>query len=150
MGGERDTRPFRRPKRIPWPTAFAMPGQKQFRKNHATDDHVGLPPAAASTQPAARFQGDPPGFPERRDSPSRRKEQAPMKKDSNPYDNLEMLFAFHVSEKARSRRAAYIQQQPEHLRAAEGRGYTLEQAVKEVLAEVAEVALLIKELESWR
>ncbi|SCX85298.1 hypothetical protein [Nitrosospira sp. Nsp13] len=64
------------------------------------------------------------------------------------YDNLEMLFAFHVSEKARARREQYIQQFPEHLRETEKRHYTLERAVKEVLVEVAEVALLIKELES--
>lgn len=65
-----------------------------------------------------------------------------------PYDSLEMLFAFHVSEKARARREQYITQFPEPLREAENRRYTLEQSVKEVLAEVAEVALLIKELES--
>jgi hypothetical protein len=34
------------------------------------------------------------------------------------------------------------------LREVEKRSYTLEQAVKEILADVAEVALLIKELES--
>lgn len=71
-----------------------------------------------------------------------------MKTASKPYDNLEMLFAFHVSEKARARQEQYIQQFPEHLRETEKRHYTLERAVKEVLAEVAEVALLIKELES--
>ena len=48
-----------------------------------------------------------------------------------PYDSLEMLFAFHVSEKARTKREQY----------------SLERAVKEVLAEIAEVAVLIKELE---
>ncbi|PTR10691.1 hypothetical protein C8R32_101221 [Nitrosospira sp. Nsp5] len=67
---------------------------------------------------------------------------------SEPYDNLEMLFAFHISEKARARQERYIQQFPEHLHETEKRHYTLERAVKEVLAEVAEVALLIKELES--
>lgn len=71
-----------------------------------------------------------------------------MKTVSKPYDNLEMLFAFHISEKARARQERYIQQFPEHLRDMEKRRYTLERAVKEVLAEVAEVALLIKELES--
>jgi hypothetical protein len=71
-----------------------------------------------------------------------------MKIASKPYDNLEMLFAFHISEKARARQERYIQQFPEHLRDTEKRRYTLERAVKEVLAEVAEVALLIKELES--
>ena len=65
-----------------------------------------------------------------------------------PYDSLEMLLAFHVSEKARTRREQHIMQFPEHLREMEKRRYGLEQAVKEVLAEVAEVALLIKELES--
>ena len=65
-----------------------------------------------------------------------------------PYDSLDMLFAFHISEKARARREHFIAQLPEHERKA-GRGrYTLEKAVKEVLAEVAEVAVLIKELES--
>lgn len=67
---------------------------------------------------------------------------------SLPYDSLEMLFAFHVSEKARAKLEQYNIQFPEHPREADKRGYTLEQAVKEVLAEVAEVALLIKELES--
>ncbi len=71
-----------------------------------------------------------------------------MKTMPKPYDNLEMLFAFHISEKARTRQKRYIQQFPEHLREMEKRHYTLERAVKEVLAEVAEVALLIKELES--
>jgi hypothetical protein len=71
-----------------------------------------------------------------------------MKTGPKPYDDLEMLLAFHVSEKARARWDRRILQLPEHLRAAEKRNYTLEQAVKEVLAEVAEVALLIKELES--
>lgn len=71
-----------------------------------------------------------------------------MKTISEPYDNLEMLFAFHISEKARARQERYIQQFPEHLRETEKRHYTLERAVKEVLVEVAEVALLIKELES--
>lgn len=71
-----------------------------------------------------------------------------MKIGPNPYDDLEMLLAFHVSEKARAKRDRHITQLPEHLQAAEKRNYTLEQAVKEVLAEVAEVALLIKELES--
>lgn len=65
-----------------------------------------------------------------------------------PYDSLEMLLAFHVSEKARTKRKQYLMQFPQHLRELEMRRYTLEQAVKEVLAEVAEVALLIKELES--
>ncbi|SOD41799.1 hypothetical protein [Nitrosovibrio sp. Nv4] len=67
---------------------------------------------------------------------------------SLPYDSLEMLLAFHVSEKARAKLEQYITQFPEHLHEVEKRRYTLEQAVKEVLAEVAEVALLIKELES--
>jgi len=71
-----------------------------------------------------------------------------MKTAPKPYDNLEMLFAFHVSEKARAKWEHHIGQLPEHLQAAERRTYTLEQAVKEVLVEVAEVALLIKELES--
>jgi hypothetical protein len=65
-----------------------------------------------------------------------------------PYDSIEMLFAFHVSEKARAKREQYIMQFPPQLRAAEKRSYTLEQAVKEILADVAEVAMLIKELES--
>ena len=59
-----------------------------------------------------------------------------------------MLLAFHVSEKARAKRDEYIMQIPEELRELEKRRYTLEQAVKEVLGEVAEVALLIRELES--
>ncbi|SFW21085.1 hypothetical protein [Nitrosovibrio sp. Nv17] len=71
-----------------------------------------------------------------------------MKKPDTPYDNLDMLLAFHVSEKARARRERHILQFPEHLRAAETRRYTLEHAVRKVLAETAEVALLIKELES--
>lgn len=65
-----------------------------------------------------------------------------------PYDSIEMLFAFHVSEKARAKREQYIMRFPPQLRELEKRSYTLEQAVKEVLADVAEVALLIKELES--
>jgi hypothetical protein len=65
-----------------------------------------------------------------------------------PYDSTEMLFAFHVSEKARAKREQYIMQFPQQLRELEKRSYTLEKAVKEVLADVAEVALLIKELES--
>ncbi len=65
-----------------------------------------------------------------------------------PYDSIEMLFAFHVSEKARAKREQYIMQFPLQLREAEKRSYTLEQAVKEILADVAEVAMLIKELES--
>ncbi|BCT68100.1 hypothetical protein [Nitrosospira sp. NRS527] len=65
-----------------------------------------------------------------------------------PYDSIEMLFAFHVSEKARAKREQYIMQFPQQLREAEKRSYTLEQAVKEILADVAEVAVLIKELES--
>ncbi|HEX8874539.1 MAG TPA: hypothetical protein VF780_07915 [Nitrosospira sp.] len=65
-----------------------------------------------------------------------------------PYDAVEMLFAFHVSEKARAMQEQYISQFPEHLREIEARKYPLERAVKEVLGEVAEVALLIKELES--
>ena len=69
-------------------------------------------------------------------------------KSSLPYDSLEMLFAFHISEKARAKLEQYLMRFPEHLREAEKRSYTLEHAVKEVLAEVAEVALLIKELES--
>lgn len=71
-----------------------------------------------------------------------------MKIGPNPYDDLEMLLAFHVSEKARAKRDRHIMQLPEHLQAEEKHNYTLEQAVKEVLVEVAEVALLIKELES--
>ncbi len=67
---------------------------------------------------------------------------------SAPYDAMEMLFAFHVSEKARAMQEQYISQFPEHLREIEARKYPLERAVKEVLGEVAEVALLIKELES--
>ncbi|SEO56702.1 hypothetical protein SAMN05216316_0505 [Nitrosovibrio sp. Nv6] len=76
--------------------------------------------------------------------------RSPMKAQMNslPYDSLEMLLAFHVSEKARAKLEQYITQFPEHLREVEKRRYTLEHAVKEVLAEVAEVALLIKELES--
>ena len=54
-----------------------------------------------------------------------------MKIASKPYDNLEMLFAFHISEKARARQERYIQQFPEHLRDTEKRRYTLERAVKE-------------------
>lgn len=65
-----------------------------------------------------------------------------------PYDSIEMLFAFHVSEKARAKREQYIMQFPQQLREAEKRSYTLEQAVKEILVDVAEVAVLIKELES--
>ncbi|MEO6430378.1 MAG: hypothetical protein ABIO50_01315 [Nitrosospira sp.] len=65
-----------------------------------------------------------------------------------PYDSIEMLFAFHVSEKARAKREQYIMQFPQQLREVEKRSYTLEQAVKEILADVAEVAVLIKELES--
>ena len=65
-----------------------------------------------------------------------------------PYDSIEMLFAFHISEKARAKRDQYIMQFPQQLREAEKRSYTLEQAVKEILADVAEVAMLIKELES--
>ncbi|SCX62437.1 hypothetical protein [Nitrosospira sp. Nsp1] len=65
-----------------------------------------------------------------------------------PYDSIDMLFAFHVSEKARAKREQYIMQFPQQLREAEKRSYTLEQAVKEILADVAEVAVLIKELES--
>ncbi|SDA16337.1 hypothetical protein SAMN05216315_10794 [Nitrosospira sp. Nsp18] len=65
-----------------------------------------------------------------------------------PYDTIEMLFAFHVSEKARAKREKYIMQFPPQLREVEKRSYTLERAVKEILADVAEVALLIKELES--
>jgi hypothetical protein len=68
--------------------------------------------------------------------------------NSLPYDSLEMLLAFHISEKARAKLEQYIVRFPEHQREAEKRSYTLEHAVKEVLAEVAEVALLIKELES--
>ena len=65
-----------------------------------------------------------------------------------PYDNLEMIFAFHISEKARTKREQYILQFPTDLQEKERKRYTLEQAVKEVLAEVAEVGLLIRELES--
>lgn len=68
--------------------------------------------------------------------------------NSAPYDAVEMLFAFHVSEKARAMREQYISQFPEPLREIEARQYPLERAVKEILGEVAEVALLIKELES--
>ena len=64
-----------------------------------------------------------------------------------PYDSLEMLFAFHVSEKARNKRDKYLRTFSEDQREEENRRYSLEQAVKEVLAEIAEVALLIKELE---
>jgi hypothetical protein len=67
---------------------------------------------------------------------------------SAPYDAAEMLLAFHVSEKARAMQQQYLSQFPEHLREIEARKYPLERAVKEVLGEVAEVALLIKELES--
>ena len=42
----------------------------------------------------------------------------------------------------------HLSQFPEHLHEIEARKYPLERAVKEVLGEVAEVALLIKELES--
>ena len=38
---------------------------------------------------------------------------------TSPYDNLEMLFAFHVSEKARARQEQHILQFPEHLREVE-------------------------------
>ena len=65
-----------------------------------------------------------------------------------PYDSLDMLFAFHVSEKARARHEQFVARLPEHERETGARRYTLEHAVKEVLAEVAEVAVLIKELES--
>ena len=64
-----------------------------------------------------------------------------------PYDSLEMLFAFHVSEKARNKRDKYLRTFSEDQREEENRRYPLEQAVKEVLAEIAEVAVLIKELE---
>lgn len=64
-----------------------------------------------------------------------------------PYDSLEMLFAFHVSEKARTKREQYLLKLPDDQREAENRRYSLERAVKEVLAEIAEVAVLIKELE---
>jgi hypothetical protein len=64
-----------------------------------------------------------------------------------PYDSLEMLFAFHVSEKARAKREQYLRKIPDDQREAENRRYSLERAVKEVLAEIAEVAVLIKELE---
>ncbi|SEK61311.1 hypothetical protein [Nitrosovibrio tenuis] len=67
---------------------------------------------------------------------------------SAPYDAVEMLFAFHVSEKARAMQKQYISQFPEHLHEIETRKFPLEKAVKAVLGEVAEVALLIKELES--
>jgi len=67
---------------------------------------------------------------------------------SEPYDAAEMLLAFHVSEKARAMQQQYLSQFPEHLREIEARKYPLERAVKQVLGEVAEVALLIKELES--
>jgi hypothetical protein len=65
-----------------------------------------------------------------------------------PYDNLEMIFAFHVSEKARAKREQRILQFPPDLQEEEKRRYTLEHAVKDVLVEVAEVGLLIRELES--
>jgi hypothetical protein len=65
-----------------------------------------------------------------------------------PYDNLEMIFAFHVSEKARAKREQHILRVPPDLQEEERRQYTLERAVKEVLGEVAEVGLLIRELES--
>jgi hypothetical protein len=64
-----------------------------------------------------------------------------------PYDSLEMLFAFHVSEKARAKREQYLLDFPEDQRELEKRRYSLERAVKEVLGEIAEVAVLIKELE---
>jgi hypothetical protein len=67
---------------------------------------------------------------------------------SAPYDAAEMLLAFHVSQKARAMQQQYLSKFPEHLRESEARNYPLERAVKEVLGEVAEVALLIKELES--
>ena len=67
---------------------------------------------------------------------------------SAPYDTTEMLLAFHVSEKARAIRERHLLKFPEHLRETEKRKYPLELAVKEVLAEVAEVAVLIKELET--
>jgi hypothetical protein len=67
---------------------------------------------------------------------------------SAPYDATEMLLAFHISEKARAMQQQRLSQFPEHLREIEARKYPLERAVKEVLGEVAEVALLIKELES--
>jgi hypothetical protein len=67
---------------------------------------------------------------------------------SAPYDTAEMLLAFHVSEKARAMREQHLLKFPEHLRETEKRKYSLELAVKEVLSEVAEVAVLIKELES--
>jgi hypothetical protein len=67
---------------------------------------------------------------------------------SAPYDTAEMLFAFHVSEKARAMREQHLLKFPEHLRETEKRRYPLELAVKEVLSEVAEVAVLIKELET--
>ncbi|WP_107693451.1 hypothetical protein [Nitrosospira sp. Nsp2] len=72
-----------------------------------------------------------------------------MKSPENrlPYDSLEMLFAFHVSEKARAKREKYLMDFPEDQRELENRRYSLERAVKEVLAEIAEVAVLIKELE---
>ena len=65
-----------------------------------------------------------------------------------PYDSLDMLLAFRVSETARARREQFVARLPEHERETGGRRYTLEHAVKEVLAEVAEVAVLVKELES--
>ena len=73
-----------------------------------------------------------------------------MKTTSRPYDGLEMLLAFHVSEKARARLQRHIEQFPEDSREEEKRRYTLERAVKDVLVEVAEVAMLIKELEYER
>lgn len=68
--------------------------------------------------------------------------------NSKPYDTVEMLFALHVSEKARAMREQHLLKFPEHLRETEKRRYPLELAVKEVLAEIAEVAVLIKELET--
>jgi hypothetical protein len=65
-----------------------------------------------------------------------------------PYDNLEMIFAFHVSEKARAKRERHILQFPPDIQEEERQRYTLEHAVKDVLVEVAEVGLLIRELES--
>ena len=66
--------------------------------------------------------------------------RSPDNNNRLPYDSLEMLFAFHVSEKARARREKYLQKFPENLREVEDRRYTLERAVKEVLSETAEVA----------
>jgi hypothetical protein len=73
-----------------------------------------------------------------------------MKTAPKPYDDLEMLLAFHVSEKARARLQRHIEQFPEGSREEEKQRYTLERAVKDVLVEVAEVAMLIKELEYER